>query len=54
MLMAEPQSCPFAPRCAHVFERCRRENPPRLPVGPAGHDAACWWDAQTGEPRHVA
>ena len=29
---------------AHVFNRCRVENPPRIPVGP-GHDAACWWDA---------
>ncbi len=53
VLLAEPRSCPFAPRCAHVFNRCRVENPPRLPVGP-GHDAACWWDAETGDPRHVA
>ena len=53
VLMAEPRSCPFAPRCSHVFNRCRVENPPRLPVG-RGHDAACWWDAETGEPRHVA
>jgi peptide/nickel transport system ATP-binding protein/oligopeptide transport system ATP-binding protein len=53
VLMAEPRSCPFAPRCGHVFNRCRVENPPRLPVGPA-HDAACWWDAATGESRDVA
>ncbi len=52
VLMAEPRSCPFAPRCAHVFNRCRVENPPRLPASP-GHDAACWWDAETGGPRHV-
>ena len=52
-LGAPPSACPFAPRCAHVFERCRAENPPRLPVGP-GHDAACWWDAATGAPRDAA
>jgi oligopeptide transport system ATP-binding protein len=53
VLTAAPTFCPFAPRCAHVFNRCRTENPPRLPVGP-GHDAACWWDPATGGPRHVA
>ncbi|MFO1210254.1 MAG: ABC transporter ATP-binding protein [Amaricoccus sp.] len=47
-----PTACPFAPRCRHVFNRCRVENPPRMPVGP-GHDAACWWDPRTGEARHV-
>ena len=52
VLMAEPRSCPFVPRCAHVFNRCRVENPPRLPVSPR-HDAACWWNAETGGPRHV-
>jgi peptide/nickel transport system ATP-binding protein/oligopeptide transport system ATP-binding protein len=51
IMTTEPASCPFAPRCPHVFNRCRTENPPRLPVGP-GHDAACWWDASTGEPRY--
>ena len=51
VLTAEPRACPFVPRCEHVFNRCRVENPPRLPTGPR-HDAACWWDARTGEPRH--
>jgi peptide/nickel transport system ATP-binding protein/oligopeptide transport system ATP-binding protein len=51
MMLAAPTSCPFAPRCPHVFERCRRENPMREPVGP-GHDVACWW--ATGEGRHAA
>jgi oligopeptide transport system ATP-binding protein len=51
VLMEDPGYCPFAPRCAHVFERCRREDPPRIPVG-GGHDAACWWDPATGGPRH--
>ena len=53
VLMAAPNSCPFSARCRHVFNRCRTENPPRLPVGP-GHDAACWWDPATDEPRRVA
>ena len=53
VLMATPTFCPFAPRCAHVFNRCRTENPPREPVAP-GHDVACWWDPDTGGPRHVA
>jgi peptide/nickel transport system ATP-binding protein/oligopeptide transport system ATP-binding protein len=46
MLTAEPASCPFAPRCAQVFDRCRGENPRRRPVG-AGHDVACFWDADS-------
>jgi peptide/nickel transport system ATP-binding protein/oligopeptide transport system ATP-binding protein len=53
VMLAEPTSCPFAPRCAHVFNRCRTENPPRIPLG-AMHDAACWWDPATGDPRNVA
>jgi peptide/nickel transport system ATP-binding protein/oligopeptide transport system ATP-binding protein len=53
VMTREPRSCPFAPRCAHVFNRCRTENPPRLAVGD-GHDVACWWDPATGDPRHVA
>jgi oligopeptide transport system ATP-binding protein len=32
--------CPFAPRCAHAVERCRRETPLLLEVAP-GHDSAC-------------
>jgi oligopeptide/dipeptide ABC transporter ATP-binding protein len=52
VLGAEPESCPFAPRCAHVFNRCRTENPRRELVAP-GHDVACWWDPETGRPRHV-
>jgi oligopeptide/dipeptide ABC transporter ATP-binding protein len=51
MLTAEPAACPFRPRCAHAFDRCARQNPQRLPVGP-GHDAACFWDYTTGAARH--
>ena len=53
VLMRNPDYCPFSARCRHVFNRCRAENPPRIPVDD-DHDAACWWDSRTGEPRHVA
>ena len=33
--------CPFAPRCAHATERCRRSYPP-LEEKAAGHWSACW------------
>jgi peptide/nickel transport system ATP-binding protein/oligopeptide transport system ATP-binding protein len=53
VLTAPPTACPFVPRCPHAFDRCRAENPPRIPVG-GDHDVACWWDPHTREPRHVA
>jgi oligopeptide/dipeptide ABC transporter ATP-binding protein len=40
-----PVGCRFAARCRYVEDRCRREYPPTIPVGPA-HDVACW----RGEP----
>jgi len=40
-LTTHPESCPFAPRCAHAFERCHRENPKVTRVGEQ-HDVACW------------
>ncbi len=52
ILTAPPQACPFAPRCPQVFNRCRVENPVRMRISD-GHDAACWWDAATGEPRRA-
>lgn len=52
MLGAAPAACPFRARCTHRFDRCDRENPVRVPVGP-NHDAACFWDARTGGPRDV-
>ena len=45
-----PDACPFAPRCSHVFERCRRENPALEEVA-QGHEVACWLEhdaAQSG------
>ena len=44
ILMAEPAACPFAPRCAHAFDRCRAENPARRPLT-SSHDVACHWEA---------
>ena len=35
-----PPGCPFNPRCAHVVDRCRVENPPFEPKH--GRDVACW------------
>ncbi len=42
-LRAAPKACSFAARCPHVFNRCRVENPRRVPIAP-GHDVACWWE----------
>ena len=36
-----PAGCRFAPRCRYTEDRCRREYPPTVVVGPA-HEAACW------------
>ncbi|HEX8992505.1 MAG TPA: ABC transporter ATP-binding protein [Anaerolineales bacterium] len=50
ILFEEPTSCPFAPRCKWVMERCWKENPPLLQVG-QDHRAACWVNTKTGRPR---
>ncbi len=50
VLYDKPQFCPFAPRCAYKVERCLKENPPLMPVGPE-HNAACWVDPKTGKER---
>ena len=47
-----PAACPFRDRCDVAFDRCAQENPPRYDVG-HGHDAACFFDARTGEPRNA-
>ena len=49
-LMEESKSCPFAPRCRFVIDRCRQENPPLLQVS-ENHRSACWVDVTTGRPR---
>ncbi len=43
-LLQEPQSCPFAPRCPFVIDKCLEENPPLTPIA-SNHLAACWrWE----------
>jgi oligopeptide transport system ATP-binding protein len=49
-LYAEPNSCSFAPRCPHAFDRCRTENPFLIDVE-AGHRVACWYDVDNMRPR---
>ncbi|NQW08566.1 MAG: ABC transporter ATP-binding protein [Alphaproteobacteria bacterium] len=56
-LVAEPTSCPFAPRCQFAFDRCWKENPSIHTTnggwadGRVSHDVACWWDIDQGAPR---
>ncbi|MCB0033147.1 MAG: ABC transporter ATP-binding protein [Anaerolineales bacterium] len=50
-LLAQPQSCPFAPRCEFAYERCHQENPLLKNVSEV-HKVACWWDVNKGEPRY--
>ena len=40
-----PNSCPFAPRCTHVSEKCQNENP-RLEMTDPEHQVACWWNTE--------
>ena len=50
-LLSEPNSCPFAPRCPYVFQKCIEENPIILPIS-ENHNVACWWDVENGAPRY--
>jgi peptide/nickel transport system ATP-binding protein len=43
---AVPPGCPFHPRCAHAFDRCRVERPELMPAQRT--DAACWLYAANG------
>ncbi|MGA2819189.1 MAG: ABC transporter ATP-binding protein [Anaerolineales bacterium] len=47
VMYEKAKGCPFAPRCAYVFERCWKENPPLMRAGPE-HTVACWWDVKEG------
>jgi peptide/nickel transport system ATP-binding protein len=38
-LSSIPPGCPFNPRCAHAFDRCRVDRPD--PIQHAGHKVAC-------------
>ncbi len=50
VLLEKPSSCPFAPRCGFVLDRCRSELPPLLPISPE-HAVACWVNPDTGKER---
>jgi oligopeptide/dipeptide ABC transporter ATP-binding protein len=50
-LLAEPENCPFAPRCPWAEARCHQEKPPLRTVG-EGHASACWrWEDVSREVR---
>jgi oligopeptide transport system ATP-binding protein len=50
ILYDKPISCPFAPRCQWVMQKCRNENP-ALESVEAGHRVACWVNIKTGRNR---
>lgn len=50
ILYQKPSSCPFAPRCSWVMERCWKENPALESVANE-HRVACWADTSTGSKR---
>jgi peptide/nickel transport system ATP-binding protein len=44
-LLGRLEPCPFAPRCAHAFDRCHVDTPPLATVQPSDrHVSACWLD----------
>jgi oligopeptide transport system ATP-binding protein len=42
-LLDPPNSCPFAPRCPFVIDKCLEENPPLMAIS-AVRSSACWVD----------
>ena len=50
IMLAKPRQCSYSARCTHTFDRCRQANPELLDIGES-HQAACFWDPATGEPR---
>jgi peptide/nickel transport system ATP-binding protein len=54
-LLQETQGCPFTPRCRFVIDRCRRENPPLVPIISTDHFSACWnWEEVRNEADQAA
>jgi peptide/nickel transport system ATP-binding protein len=45
------RGCRFAPRCSYVVERCRREEPPLVEIGPE-HESRCWVFAPPPQDSH--
>ncbi|MCP4140479.1 MAG: ABC transporter ATP-binding protein [Chloroflexi bacterium] len=50
VLYEPPTSCPFAPRCEFVIDKCLKENPILEEFSPK-HRVACWVDISTGRSR---
>jgi peptide/nickel transport system ATP-binding protein len=49
-LIGESKGCPFAPRCSHVFDKCRTETPPLADVRhDPRHQSACWLPRDNSE-----
>ena len=47
-----PLGCPFVPRCPYRIEKCAKDRPAPMPVGPQ-HYSACWVDVSSvGSPSH--
>ena len=43
--LGPPRGCPFHPRCAYAYDRCRTEQPPLISVDGPLHTSACWLPA---------
>jgi oligopeptide/dipeptide ABC transporter ATP-binding protein len=39
--IAPPPGCRFHPRCRYATEICQLQEPPLVPHGAEGHEAAC-------------
>jgi oligopeptide transport system ATP-binding protein len=48
-LLQEPTSCPFAPRCNYVIDKCWETNPTLRQVE-TDHEIACWVDVKSATP----
>lgn len=47
-LIGPPPGCRFHPRCPYAFDKCTKERPTSLDLGPS-HYIRCWLYEQTGE-----
>ena len=52
-LTRAPADCAFAPRCPHVFDKCRTHLPPLDEIG-GKHQVACWWQPSENPPAPVS
>lgn len=43
-LISLPPGCPFYARCRYRIPKCLERNPQLEPIGPDGHEIACWVD----------